>query len=194
MAEFVKKIPTVDSDGVVRMIATPKNWRGVRISNQEEADRLIPLLLQVECAVRFLSAEPLLGPVLLLPKWLATELPCPDGIPGCEALHLGPPSPLSWVIVGGESGHGARPMELDWARSLVRQCQRAGVPVYLKQLGAAASDPVNGIAGKSLVVPAEAAPLISLRLRDPKGSDESEWPADLRGLRQFPQPAGGPTP
>jgi hypothetical protein len=67
----------------------------------------------------------------------------------------------------------------------VRQCQAAGLSVFVKQLGAAASDPVNGLAGASLDVPEEAAPLVSLRLKDKKGGDPDEWPADLR-VRQFP--------
>ncbi len=81
----------------------------------------------------------------------------------------------------------ARPCQLDWIRSLVRQCRAAGTACFVKQLGAAASDPVNGLAGASLCVPEEAAPLISLRLRlrDKKGGDLQEFPQDLR-VREFP--------
>ncbi len=87
-------------------------WLGATICNQEEADRDIPKLLAVPARVRFLSMEPLLGPV-----------------------DLSPIVGLSWVIVGGESGPGARPMHPDWARSLRDQCADAGVPFLFKQWG-----------------------------------------------------------
>ncbi len=93
---------------------------------------------------------------------------------------------LHWVIVGGESGTSARPFELAWARSLVRQCSRAEVACFVKQLGACASDPENGIAGAGLKVCDEAAPLIARRLKDRAGADPAEWPEDLR-VQQFPE-------
>jgi protein gp37 len=74
---------------------------------------------------------------------------------------------LSWVIVGGESGPGARPCDLAWVRSVVRQCQAAGVPVFVKQLGANAR--VNGV----------------VQSLHKKGGRPEEWPADLR-VREFP--------
>lgn len=92
---------------------------------------------------------------------------------------------IDWVIVGGESGSGSRRCELPWVRSIIRQCGAAGVPVFVKQLGAAASDAEMGVAGRSLVVPEEAAPIISLRLRDGKGGDMEEWPEEYR-IREFP--------
>ncbi len=111
-------------------------WLGCSVENQQYADERIPHLLQTPAAARFLSCEPLLGPVHLLPMWLQTKLPCPDGIPGCEVLHMGLPSPINWVIIGGESGHGYRPMETQWARDLVAQCRRAGVAPFFKQSAA----------------------------------------------------------
>jgi protein gp37 len=111
-------------------------WLGATIVNQEEADRDIPKLLAVPARVRFLSMEPLLGPVDLS-RWLdpngtccMRESPCE----GCPA-HAAPHRQLDWVIVGGESGHGARPMHPDWARSLRDQCAAAGVAFNLKQWG-----------------------------------------------------------
>lgn len=89
-------------------------WLGTSVENQETADKRIPYLLQTPAAVRFLSCEPLLGPVNI-EKWLAD----------CSPIH--------WVIVGGESGPGARPMHPDWVRSLRDQCQAAGVPFFYKQ-------------------------------------------------------------
>lgn len=116
----------------------PSNvWLGTTVENQEEADRRIPHLLAVPAAVRFLSCEPLLGPIDLLrlqPK-NATWLDCLNG-----REHIGPAtvpteSKIDWVIVGGESGHGARPMHPGWARSLRDQCAAAGTPFFFKQWG-----------------------------------------------------------
>jgi protein gp37 len=95
-------------------------WLGATIVNQAEADRDIPKLLAVPARVRFLSMEPLLGPVTL--DWF------PVFGPDRERL-------LHWVIVGGESGPGARPMHPDWARSLRDQCAAAGVAYLFKQWG-----------------------------------------------------------
>ena len=91
-------------------------WLGVSAENQKFADSRLPPLLDVPCAVRFVSAEPLLGPLDLSP-W----------------LHG--PERVDWLIVGGESGAGARPMDLEWARSLRDQASAAGVAYFLKQLG-----------------------------------------------------------
>lgn len=125
-------------------------WLGATICNQEEADRDIPKLLETPAAKRFLSMEPLLGPVDL------TRLnnPGPLHQPGAfvDALrggtygavhHTGeiirithsPISRIDWVIVGGESGPKARPMSIQWARELRDQCVAAGVPFLFKQWG-----------------------------------------------------------
>lgn len=116
-----------------------KLWLGVTAENQEQADKRIPLLLQTPAAVRFLSCEPLLGPVnlqqirdadaLLFP--LSGEFIC-DGINEPRPIKHGG---INWIIAGGESGPGARPMHPDWARSLRDQCQAAGVPFFFKQFG-----------------------------------------------------------
>lgn len=111
--------------------AWPANvWAGTSVENQEAADRRIPHLLEVPAAVRFLSCEPLLGAVDILPYVAAHD-------PGDESYYALPPSarPLHWVIVGGESGPGARPMHPDWARGLRDQCQTAHVPHFFKQWG-----------------------------------------------------------
>ncbi len=115
-------------------------WLGATICNQAEADRDIPKLLAVPARVRFLSMEPLLGPVDLSRIDIDghSEIYPLTGTTGCEDDD-GKPSPdlpaLDWVIVGGESGHGARPMHPDWASSLRDQCQAAGVPFLFKQWG-----------------------------------------------------------
>ncbi|MCW5233499.1 phage Gp37/Gp68 family protein [Verminephrobacter eiseniae] len=108
-------------------------WIGATICNQEEADRDIPKLLRLPAAKRFLSLEPLLGAVDWSP-WLDIieyEEGAPWGRRNIGHLRDMP----EWVIVGGESGPGARPMHPDWARSLRDQCQGAGVPFFFKQWG-----------------------------------------------------------
>lgn len=133
MMEFVKRFPT--SNGPIANI-----WLGVSVENQQAADERIPLLLQTPAVVRFISAEPLLGPVDL-----DMVFRVPDGgayhyntLTGenwpftTEAVY-GPH--LDWIICGGESGPHARPMRPNWARSLRDQCQKAGVPFFFKQWG-----------------------------------------------------------
>ncbi|RVT96307.1 phage Gp37/Gp68 family protein [Rhodovarius crocodyli] len=144
---------------------------GTTVENQAEADRRVPQLLAVPARLRFLSCEPLLGPVTL-DGWLPGEngcQSCDDGegygnrcsrgdIPreeqcpwrwavqtvtehgpmdehGCPASVSCEIQTIDWVIVGGESGPQARPMHLDWARSLRDQCAAAGVPFHFKQWG-----------------------------------------------------------
>lgn len=103
----------------------PNVWLGVSVEDQRAADERIPLLLQTPAAVRFLSCEPLLGPVELA-RWF-TEVEYNN--------HYRGGSPIHWVIAGGESGPGARPMHPDWARSLRDQCVSADVPFFFKQWG-----------------------------------------------------------
>ncbi|MEN3123243.1 phage Gp37/Gp68 family protein [Janibacter sp. LM] len=106
----------------------PNVWLGVSVEDQQRADLRIPALLDTPAAVRFLSCEPLLGPVDLG----LTET-CDHRRRTCE--DNGCWSALDWVIVGGESGHGARPMHPEWARSLRDQCEAAGVAFHFKQWG-----------------------------------------------------------
>lgn len=101
------------------VFALPNVWLGVTVENQEAANERIPLLLQTQAVIRWISAEPLLGEVDL------SALPYPTVVKG--NLH--------WVVVGGESGKHARPMSPDWARSLRDQCAAAGVPYFFKQWG-----------------------------------------------------------
>jgi protein gp37 len=124
-------------------------WIGATVVNQAEADRDIPKLLDVPAAKRFLSMEPLLGPVDLQKSCTAR---CPNGdcFPHSSGHRVVVDSEsgglclecicsrlngLHWVIVGGESGPGARPMHPDWARALRDQCAAAGVPFLFKQWG-----------------------------------------------------------
>jgi protein gp37 len=90
----------------------PNIWPGTSISTQEDADKDIPHLLAIPAAKRFLSVEPLLGPIRLRDEWLKK---------------------IGWFVAGGESGPGYRPMDIDWARALRDQCRAAGVPFWFKQ-------------------------------------------------------------
>jgi protein gp37 len=114
-------------------------WLGVSVEDQQRAGLRIPALLDTPAAVRFLSCEPLLGRVHLY-DWLG----------------------LDWVIVGGESGPGARRMELDWAESLVDQCRAGQIACFVKQLGSAHGPH--------------------------KGGDFDTWPAELQ-VREYPPAA-----
>ena len=109
-------------------------WLGVSVEDQATADERIPLLLQTPAAVRFISAEPLLGPVDL-----SHFLPLAN-YGGGSCCH---PSTLDWVIVGGESGPGARPMNAEWAQSIRDQCRAAKVPFFFKQWGEYLPDKQN---------------------------------------------------
>ena len=122
----------------------PNVWLGVTAENQRMADIRIPILLQIPAAVRFVSIEPMLG-LVSLKKYLGIVSGCQRHCPHtksmcrlhsweCEEAHDNI-NGLDWVICGGESGSGARPMHTDWARSLRDQCQASGVPFMFKQWG-----------------------------------------------------------
>ncbi len=113
----------------------PRNvWLGVSTERQQEADERIPHLLKTPAAVRFISAEPLLAPISLRwAKW--DDWTDGNGQRRTRVDHLDGARMLDWVIVGGESGPNARPMQPDWVRSLRDQCADAGVPMFFKQWG-----------------------------------------------------------
>lgn len=109
----------------------PNLWLGVSVWDQPSADRSIPLLLEVPAAVRWVSAEPLLGPL---------ELKCSCGAPlghhhACPWNMLGPVPRLHWLVVGCESrgARPGRPLDLGWLQSLTDQCKAGGVPMFAKQ-------------------------------------------------------------
>ena len=103
----------------------PNVWLGTSVEDQDTANERIPVLLETPAAVRWISAEPLLGPLTVFD--LDGPVDARDGMdPG-----------LHWVVAGGESGPCARPMDPGWARSLRDQCQIAGVPFFFKQWGGA---------------------------------------------------------
>lgn len=185
----------------------PNVWLGVSVEDQKTADERIPLLLQTPAAVRFISAEPLLGPVNL------HRLEHPHD--GCHASALQGQRDenryefdhqLDWVIVGGESGHGARPCWTPSVRRIVSDCISTGTACFVKQLGADVRD--RNDAGFTGDEPDhwpethcerdaiehdldgtrdgyQGAP-VRIHLCDRKGGDMAEWPEDLR-VRQFPE-------
>lgn len=138
-------------DAIIRpTFPLPNVWLGVSVEDQKRADERIPDLLATPAAVRFLSCEPLLGPVNLRRVRIApnhhTMLDSLDGYamvdtPGRERER----TMIDWVIVGGESGPGARPMANEWAQAIVDQCQAASVPVFVKQLSSGGPKPIKDI-------------------------------------------------
>lgn len=176
-------------------IAWPPNlWAGTSITEQRYAGRVRDVV-RVPAGVRFLSLEPLATAVDVAPA-LATSTPTcgvymgdNDGTTpqltclrrrGHSGLHDNVcASEILWVIVGGESGPGARPFDPAWARSVVAQCRTAAIPVFVKQLGSQPLHPDSRPA--ALGWPQEI-----LSLRDRKGGDMTEWPLDLR-VREFPR-------
>jgi len=120
--------------GCEEMSAASNIWLGVSVENQRTADLRIPFLLKTKAAaVRFVSVEPMLGPVDI-EKYLPPTGSAP--IYPWHKLESDKGGPwLDWVICGGETGPGARPMHPDWVRSLREQCQEAGVPFFFKSWG-----------------------------------------------------------
>lgn len=174
----------------------PNVHLGVSVEDQPTADERIPLLLQCPAAVRWVSYEPALGPIdfspwlpdapgadplvevagrMVDPRSLDSVVSALTGVPVEATGIVGRKLVLDWVIVGGESGPNARPFDVAWARSVVRQCREAGVPAYVKQMGA---QPWFHSGGGFVNDP--------LRFKDKAGADPSEWPADLR-VREFPR-------
>ncbi len=167
----------------------PNVWLGVSVEDQQRADERIPHLLRTPAAVRFLSCEPLLEAVNLRQYLLrpctrcngTASVPVAGGGQACpRCFDVGQfvdPDQIGWVIVGGESGHGARVHDLAWARQIVEQCRAAGVACFVKQLGARVEEEAEGQWGVGN---------FTLRLKDKKGGDPAEWPADLC-VREFPE-------
>lgn len=146
----------------------PSNIIGLcSVENQAMADERIPQFLKVPLACRGLSLEPLIGSVDLT-KWIEFQEP-QDG---------GRAYKLDWLIIGGESGDKARPCNVDWIRSLVQQGRAAGVPVFVKQMGANPVMDFSTVTSDFIEKRGENATPIGLI--DKKGGNPAEWPADLR--------------
>jgi len=163
----------------------PNVWIGTSVEDQERADERIPDLLACPAAVRFVSAEPLLGPVDML-EWMGgapiaraiahhhrTGHQCGGGgfkadCPECGIEWAAGDPQLDWVIVGGESGARARTFDVHWAREIVKDCASANIPVFVKQLGAR---PIHG---------EDPYPI-----SDRKGAVLDDWDPEIR-VRQSP--------
>ncbi len=173
----------------------PNVHLGVSVENQATADERIPVLLDLPAALRWVSYEPALGPVDFapwLPEWCCSGFEC-----GCRGMPINPgqnaagewvPHWLRWVVVGGESGPGARPFDLAWARATIEQCAAADVPVFVKQLGALARCGSGDVPKDRRVhrkTTRAAPPGWYLKLKNRKGGDPDEWPKDLH-VRQMP--------
>jgi protein gp37 len=163
-----------------RLTITRKNvWIGTSVEDQAAAEARIPDLLKVPAAVRWLSVEPLLGPVDLRP-WMFSEdgfvLSAEGPVHADDGGHA-----LDWVVIGGESGKGARPCDIAWIRTIAAHCKDSSVPVFVKQIGAR---PFVGNGDGHAMVD-RSVPVVAKR--DPKGGDPDEWPEDLR-IREFPTP------
>lgn len=161
----------------------PNVWLGTSCENQEAADERIPHLLRCPAAVRFLSCEPLLGPIYLY----AVGKPRRDVLRGWIEAHDDYPegantSRIDWVIVGGESGPNARPCNVDLIRSIVAQCKAAGVPCFVKQLGSLALWDGCGLVENDPPRHGH----YDARFHRKKGGDWNEWPEDLR-VREWPK-------
>lgn len=155
---------------------------GVSVENQEWADKRIPHLLDTPAACRMASYEPALGEIDFF-AFLRGDLRDRS----LAALDAAATPGLDWVVVGGESGPGSRPFDVEWARSTVRACRAAAVPVFVKQLGAM---PVCDVQPTPLHRTHDGRRQIgltgtSLQLRHKKGGDMAEWPEDLQ-VRELP--------
>ena len=168
-------------------------WLGVTVENQKAANDRIPLLLQTPAAVRFLSCEPLLEHVNIAPG-LVQERHQYNRLTGEQRVILADER-IHWVIVGGESGHGARPCDIKWIRSIVEQCKSANVPVFVKQLGSNPYLSVPNEFSDSTKSYRDLAPIPDLALwtgkvwtwqvSDRKGGLIDEFPDDLK-IREMP--------
>lgn len=147
---------------------------GHSYANQRDAERGMGHLINTPAALRFVSLEPLLGPIQL-------RAACPD-------WHTF----IGWVIVGGESGPGARPCDVQWIRDIVHQCRAAKVPCFVKQLGTVPMESEEAWRGCAVTrllsarnsqrVPAG---MVPLAFQSHKAADPSEWPLELR-CREVP--------
>jgi protein gp37 len=185
----------------------PNVWLGVSVENQACAKYRIPLLLDTPATVRFLSCEPLLGPIDLTRLELVPDSPRRSGIrlnaltsTHVESCLLRTDRGIDWVIVGGESGPEARPCDVAWIESIAAQCWEVGVPLFVKQLGKWIAGDHTGFSvdrwlfsdGTVFVPPiigdrAFARPVaaVAFSLGDAKGGNPARWPERLR-VRQFP--------
>lgn len=144
---IAERTETIAPCEIRRRWPLPNVWLGVSAEDQPAADLRIPFLQETPAAVRFVSVEPMVGGVTLAEGWMQGD------------------RRMDWVIIGGESGVGARYMDPAWAQRLVLQCSSAGIPVFFKQVGAVAAR--------------------QWRYSNSKGSHPADWPEWMQ-VRQFP--------
>lgn len=162
----------------------PNVWLGVSAEDQRTADERIPFLLDTPAAIRWLSAEPLLGPISLIYDdpypWVRNYLHGTRAMPDCDDPAWDKRGGLDWVVVGGESGPGARPMNIEWIRSIMAECKATSTPIFVKQLG---SNAIGKITSASLEP-------VALNkngwICHSKGGEIAEFPKDLQ-VREFPK-------
>jgi hypothetical protein len=182
----------------------PSNvWVGSPIFSQEQADSLIPKLLAIPAVGRFLLCDPLLGPVEFTHQTMfgsacVLDEPIQRNVGRTKTGNV--KKGIHWVSIGGETGPNACPCNIDWIRSLVRQCKDAAVPVMVERLGAvpvytAAGGFTGEEANKAIrahwddpnwMIPWNSPHNLSPRITHPDGEDPSEWPHDIR-IREIPE-------
>lgn len=203
--QILTKRPRIAADLVWRVTAKlnladplPNVWLGASVENQQAADERIPHLLRCPAAVRFISAEPLLGQIRF------DRLEPGKGMDGLDCLRggwhqgdgriyenystpTGEHGRIDWIIAGGESGPGARSCNVEWIREIVRQCKAANVACFVKQLGSRAWDARIASLESVEEMQPEHLNAHGRKIKDKKGGNPSEWPEDLR-VREFPRP------
>lgn len=163
----------------------PNVWPGASVTSAVNLGRVADLLGVRGGGPKWLSVEPMLGPVDLT-RIRCTHDPantfdCLDEYDADPICRREKNEKVAWVVVGGESGHGARPFVMDWGLSVLQQCKAAGVPAFMKQVG---SNPMiaDGISARGVTTS------VWGPIKDPKGGTMDEWPLDLR-VREFPEAA-----
>ena len=150
-------------------VVLPNVWLGVSCENQDTLLDRVPWLLETPAAIRFISYEPALAPIDLH----AIVARDGDG-PARDLSWIGSDAAIDWVIVGGESGLGARYFDIQWARDVIRQCAGTMAKVFIKQLGKVPMETIAPGCDRLL------------NITDKKGGEMSDWPEDLR-VREFPK-------
>lgn len=171
--EFGRDVYTQINKGVVNPVGfvgfpRPNIWIGVSVENQKAADERIPLLLETPAAIRFLSCEPLLSAIEFSDVTNRSDAVSQIGK---KALNG-----IDWVIVGGESGTGARPCKAVWIESIVKQCDEAKVACFVKQMGSNSIYPPRNKFDSEY----------RKKFKNRKGGDIEEFPLRLR-VRQMPE-------
>jgi protein gp37 len=168
-------LPHPETPGMPATAGTPPHniWILTSTENQEQLEKRVPQLLKIPAVVHGLSCEPLLGPICFGGERIEWLSPFHE----TDAMLNKTPR-IDWIIAGGESGPSARPCNLEWLQDIQEQCAMSSVAYFCKQLGSSARISFNNEVG-------ELTSTALLHLKDKKGGDPSEWPADM-DVRQWP--------